>query len=115
MPKMIGRMAPPKAAKPVTAKAAVKMPDMSTAAVLARAERMQRAEAGESRLAKAMPANKPATPTMSAAATAATKAALARAERVQREEASESRMVRRNPNVISTTTNYRATPAKKGK
>lgn len=89
--------------------------DMSPKAVLGRAERMQKLEAGESRLARAMPANKPATPTMSPAAKAATQATLARAERIQREEAGESALVRRNPNVIRTTTNYRATPVKKGK
>ena len=91
--------------------------DMSTAAVLARAERAQKMEAAESRLARAKPANKPATPTMSAAARAATQATLSRAERVQRQEAGESAMLRRKPAqpVVKTTVSYRPTPMKKGK
>ena len=49
MPKMIGRMAPPKAAKPAAKPGFA----MDAKSVLARAERMQRMEAGESRIAKA--------------------------------------------------------------
>lgn len=90
---------------------------MDTKSVLARAERAQKLEAGESRIAKAMPANKPATPTMSAAARAATQATLNRAERVQRQEAGESMMLRKKSAqpVIKTTVSYRPTPMKKGK
>ena len=90
---------------------------MDTKSVLARAERVQREEAGESRLARAMPANKPATPTMSAAARAATQAALSRAERVQREEAGESMLMRKKSAqpTVRTTVSYRPTPMKKGK
>lgn len=88
--------------------------DMSPKAVLGRAERMQKLEAGESRMARAMPAKKPATPTMSPAAAAATRATLARAERIQREEAGESALMKRKPvEVIRTTTMYRPTPTKK--
>lgn len=89
---------------------------MDTKSVLARAERMQREEAGESRLARAKPANKPATPTMSAAARAATQAALGRAERVQREEARGDALLMRKkaaPAVIKTTVSYRPSPTKK--
>ena len=88
--------------------------DMSPKAVLGRAERMQKLEAGESRMARAMPAKKPATPTMSSAARAPTQATLARAERIQREEAGESALMKRKPvEVIRTTTMYRPTPTKK--
>ena len=91
--------------------------NMSPKAVLGRAERMQKLEAGESRIARAMPAKKPATPTMSAAAKAATNAALRRAERIQREESiSESLLMKRGkPDVISTTVRERMTPVKKGR
>lgn len=109
MPKMIGRMAPPKAAKPAAKPGFA----MDTKSVLARAERMQRMEAGESRIAKAMPAKKPATPTMSPAAAAATKAALARAERIQKMEAGESALARKKPSVISTTVRMKETPVKR--
>ncbi len=92
-----------------------KMPRMmSPKAVLGRAERIQKLEAGESRIAKSMPAkNKPATPTMSPAARAATQAALSRAERIQREEAGESALMKKKPDVIRTTVSYRPTPTKK--
>ena len=89
---------------------------MDTKSVLGRAERAQKLEAAESRIAKAMPAkNKPVTPTMSAAAKAATQAALSRAERVQREEAGESALIRKKaaPAVIKTTVSYRPSPMKK--
>lgn len=90
---------------------------MDTKSVLARAERVQKQEAGESRLAKAMPAkNKPVTPTMSAAARAATQATLSRAERVQREEARGDALLMRKkaaPAVIKTTVSYRPSPTKK--
>ena len=114
MPKMIGRMA---SSKPAAKAAAKPGYAMDPASVLARAERVQAAEAGESRLARAKPANKPATPTMSAAARAATQATLDRAARVQREEAGESAMLRRKPAqpVVKTTVSYRPTPTKKGK
>ena len=92
---------------------------MDTKSVLARAERVQKLEAGESRLARAMPPkNKPATPTMSAATRAATQATLARAERVQREEARGDAMLMKKkpaPTAIRTTVSYRPTPMKKGK
>ena len=88
--------------------------NMTPKAVLGRAARVQKLEAGESRLARVMPPkSKPATPTMSPAAKAATQAALSRAARVQREEAGESMLVRRSPSVVRTTTNYRPTPTKK--
>lgn len=88
--------------------------DMSPKAVLGRAERVQRMEAGESRMARSMPAKKPATPTMSPAAAAATRATLARAERIQREEAGESMLMKRKPvEVIRTTVRMKETPAKK--
>ena len=89
--------------------------NMSPKAVLGRAERMQKLEAGESRIARSMPAKKPATPTMSAAAKAATNATLRRAERIQREESiSESLLMKRGkPDVISTTVRMKETPAKK--
>ena len=92
--------------------------DMSPKAVLGRAARVQKLEAGESRLARAQPPkNKPATPTMSAAQRAATQATLDRAARVQREESlSESLLMKRGkPNVISTTVRERMTPPKKGR
>lgn len=91
--------------------------NMSPKAVLGRAERMQKLEAGESRIARSMPAKKPATPTMSTAAKAATNAALRRAERIQREESiSESLLMKRGkPDVISTTVRERMTPVKKGR
>ena len=91
--------------------------DMSPKAVLGRAERMQKLEAGESRMARAMPAKKPATPTMSPAARAATQATLSRAERIQREEAGESMLMKKKAvqPVVRTTVNYRPTPMKKGK
>lgn len=91
--------------------------NMSPKAVLGRAERMQKLEAGESRIARSMPAKKPATPTMSAAAKAATNAVLRRAERIQREESiSESLLMKRGkPDVISTTVRERMTPVKKGR
>jgi hypothetical protein len=89
-------------------------------ATLNRAERMQKLEAAESRLARATPPkNKPATPTMSPAARAATQAALSRAERVQAEEArGDAMLMRRRPaakDVISVVTRMRETPVKKGK
>ena len=91
--------------------------NMSPKAVLGRAERMQKLEAGESRIARSMPAKKPATPTMSAAAKAATDATLRRAERIQREESiSENLLMKRGkPDVISTTVRERMTPPKKGR
>lgn len=95
-----------------------KMPArMAPKNVLARAERVQKLEAGESRIAKAMPPkNKPATPTMSPAERARTQATLGRAERVQREEArGDALLMKRKaaPAVVKTTVNYRATPTKK--
>ena len=73
-------------------------PQMTPKATLGRAARVQGLEAGESRLAKTMPPkNKPATPTMSAAAKAATQAAISRAQRVQGEEAGESMLMKRKP------------------
>ena len=116
MPKMIGRMAPPKAAKPAAVKPAAAKPSfsMDPKSVLGRAERVQRMEAGESRMARSMPAKKPATPTMSPAAAAATRATLARAERIQREEAGERMLMKRKPvEVIRTTVRMKETPAKK--
>lgn len=91
--------------------------NMSPKAVLGRAERMQKLEAGESRIARSMPAKKPATPTMSAAAKAATNATLRRAERIQREESiSEKLLMKRGkPDIISTTVRERMTPVKKGR
>ena len=91
--------------------------NMNTKAVLGRSQRIQREEAGESRLAKAMPAKKPATPTMSPAARAATQATLSRAERIQREEAGESMLMKKKAvqPVVRTTVNYRPTPTKKVK
>lgn len=91
--------------------------NMSPKAVLGRAERMQKLEAGESRIARSMPAKKPATPTMSAAAKAATNATLRRAERIQREESiSENLLMKRGkPDIISTTVRERMTPVKKGR
>ena len=91
--------------------------NMSPKAVLGRAERMQKLEAGESRIARSMPAKKPATPTMSAAAKAATDATLRRAERIQREESiSENLLMKRGkPDIISTTVRERMTPVKKGR
>ena len=91
--------------------------NMSPKAVLGRAERMQKLEAGESRIARSMPAKKPATPTMSAAAKAATDATLRRAERIQREESiSENLLMKRGkPDVIRTTVRERMTPPKKGR
>ena len=90
---------------------------MDTKSVLARAERVQKLEAGENRLAKAMPAkNKPVTPTMSTAARAATQATLSRAERVQREEARGDALLMKKkpaPAVIKTTVSYRPSPMKK--
>ena len=105
------RMTAPKI-KPM-AKPAAK--PMAPAAVLGRAERIQKMEAGESRLARSMPPkNKPATPMMSPAAAAATRAALGRAERIQREEAGESMLLKRKPvDVIRTTVRMKETPAKK--
>lgn len=91
--------------------------NMSPKAVLGRAERMQKLEAGESRIARSMPAKKPATPTMPAAAKAATNATLRRAERIQREESiSEKLLMKRGkPDIISTTVRERMTPVKKGR
>ena len=91
--------------------------NMSPKAVLGRAERTQKLEAGESRIARSMPAKKPATPTMSAAAKAATNATLRRAERIQREESiSENLLMKRGkPDIISTTVRERMTPVKKGR
>ena len=92
--------------------------NMSPKAVLGRAQRVQREEAGESRIARSMPPkNKPATPTMSAAQRAATQATLRRAERVQREESmSEGLLLKRGkPDVIRTTVRERMTPPKKGR
>ena len=91
--------------------------NMSPKAVLGRAERMQNLEAGESRIARSMPAKKPATPTMSAATKAATNATLRRAERIQREESiSENLLMKRGkPDIISTTVRERMTPVKKGR
>lgn len=90
---------------------------MDTKSVLARAERAQKMEAGESRLARAMPPKtKPATPTMSAATRAATQATLSRAERVQREEARGDAMLMKKksaPAVIRTTVSYRPSPTGK--
>ena len=104
------RMTAPKI-KPM-AKPAAK--PMAPAAVLGRAERIQKMEAGESRLARSMPPkNKPATPMMSPAASAAARAALGRAERIQREEAGESMLVGKKPQVIRTTVRMKETPAKK--
>lgn len=95
-----------------------KMPArMAPKVTLPRAERVQKLEAGESRLARAMPPkNKPATPTMSAATRAATQATLARAERVQREEARGDAMLMKKkpaPTAIRTTVNYRPSPTGK--
>ena len=91
--------------------------NMTPKAVLGRAERMQKLEAGESRLARAMPAKKPATPTMSAADRARTQATLDRAARIQGEEAGESMLMRKKSvqPVVKTTVSYRPTPMKKGK
>ena len=111
MAKLPSRMAPTKAVKPVV-KPVVK--PMAPAAVLGRAERVQRLEAGESRIARSQPPKaKPATPAMSAAATGAAQSALARAERIQKLEAGESRLVKKAPAVTRTTVDYRTTPAKK--
>lgn len=91
--------------------------NMTPKQVLARAQRVQREEAGESRIARSQPPKtKPATPTMPAAQRNATQATLDRAARMQREESiSEGLLLKRgNPNVIRTTVNMRSTP-KKGK
>lgn len=92
--------------------------NMTPKAVLGRAARVQKVEAGESRLARAQPPkNKPATPTMSAAQRAATQATLRRAERMQREESmSEGLLLKRGkPDIIRTTVRERMTPPKKGR
>lgn len=92
--------------------------NMTPKAVLGRAARVQREEAGESRIARVQPPkNKPATPTMSAAQRAATQATLRRAERIQREESmSEGLLLKRGkPDIIRTTVRERMTPPKKGR
>lgn len=87
---------------------------MSPKAVLGRTERMQKLEAGESRLARSMPPkNKPATPMMTPADRARTQATLNRASRIQGEEAGESMLVGKKPQVIRTTVRMKETPAKK--
>ena len=90
-------------------------PNMAPKAVLGRAERIQKMEAGESRLANSMPPkNKPATPTMSPADRARTQATLNRAARILGEEASESLLMKRKPvDVIRTTVRMKETPVKK--
>ena len=107
----------PSAAKP-TPKAKPPAPVASKAATrapLGRAERVQKMEAGESRLAKYQPPkNKPATPMVPPADRARTQATLSRAERIQREEAGESMLLKRKPvDVIRTTVRMKETPAKK--
>ena len=90
------------------------------AADRARGERNLQAQRTLDRMVGATPPkNKPATPTMSPAARAATQATLSRAERVQAEEArGDAMLMRRRPaakDTISVVTRMRETPVKKGK
>ena len=104
-PKPVAKPAPKPVAKP-----------MSPSAVLGRAERIQKMEAGESRLAKYQPPkNKPATPMVPSADRARTQATLSRAERIQGEEArGDALLMQRKPvDVIRTTVRMKETPAKK--
>ena len=103
--KPVAKPAPKPVAKP-----------MSPSAVLGRAERIQKMEAGESRLAKYQPPkNKPATPMVPSADRARTQATLSRAERIQGEEArGDALLMQRKPvDVIRTTVRMKETPAKK--
>ena len=88
---------------------------MNPSAVLGRAERIQKLEAGESRLVRPMATKSKAAPLIMAPADRArTQATLNRAARIQREEAGESMLLKRKPvDVIRTTVRMKETPAKK--